>query len=422
MSGLKHTRILGDKASWTVHAAYSNTFTGNGSIEYLNDGGKVLEGNENRLTLTSSINFAINHKHHIKGGITDHIISHKIGKAIQKHPDSLPYTLNIHKNYHLTQAFVDWKWRIAPNLSMNLGVHSLALTLNKTYSLDPRFHLKWQVNESHHLALGVGIHSQVQPTALYLTGGRNKNNEIILPNINLSPSKSSHYILSYHTIFLRNFQLTTELYYLYHSRVPIPLEDFQPKYFSGLNFGYDYGDDYAWVTAQMQSAGTGRSYGVEFTIEKPLGNRYYLLFTGSLYDAKYKAIDQISRSTAFNGNYIYNLMLEKEFLTNKEKDNYISINLATTGAGGRRYIPNNDLGFPNQENPFGAKFKDYFRTDVKIRLHQNFKAFSHDISLDVRNIFNTQNVYERYYEPSSDTYQYVYQIGFLPLLAYEIGF
>jgi len=109
-------------------------------------------------------------------------------------------------------------------------------------------------------------------------------------------------------------------------------------------------------------------------------------------------------------------------VTHKEKDHYLCINFAMTAAGGRRYTPDNDLGLPDLDNPFGASYKDYFRADIKVSFHQNFKTFSHDIALDLRNIFNTRNVFERYYDPNLNDYQYTYQIGFLPLLTYEIGF
>ncbi|RMG25631.1 MAG: carboxypeptidase-like regulatory domain-containing protein, partial [Bacteroidetes bacterium] len=298
VSGLKHVMVLGKRALWTGHVAYSNSFTGNGSLQSLNNEGRILEGNEHKLSLSGKVNFSVNSRHHIKGGVTHHFISSRINRMTRKHPDSSLIEFNFHKTYHLTQAFVSWKWRMASNISLNTGLHSLALSLNHTYSIDPRIHLSWQVYEKNQLALGWGIHSQVQPTALYATGYRNRYGENVFPNFHLQPGKSHHVVLSYRTTILQNVSFTSECYYLYHYQMPIFRDVFQPKSFSGLNLGYEYGDDFAWYSAPMQSTGTGRSYGVEITVEKPFVNRYYVLFTTSLYDAKYRATDQVLRNTA----------------------------------------------------------------------------------------------------------------------------
>ncbi|MEM9721620.1 MAG: TonB-dependent receptor, partial [Bacteroidota bacterium] len=187
---------------------------------------------------------------------------------------------------------------------------------------------------------------------------------------------------------------------------------------------YNNGDDYAWIRAPITNEGIGRSYGIELTIEKPFSNKLYFLSTGSLYTSQYKGSNDIYRNTAFNGNYIFNIIFEREFTIDVIRNNYISLNLSTTGAGGRRYTPEVGNGniAPDDSRAFELKYKDYFRTDLKLTLHQNFTKISQEISLDIRNIFNRKNVFERFYDDNIRSFSYVYQPGVLPLISYEINF
>ena len=43
------------------------------------------------------------------------------------------------------------------------------------------------------------------------------------------------------------------------------------------------------------------------------------MFSGTLYESKYVGSDGIERNTSFNGNYVANLLLGKEFKLEKNK-------------------------------------------------------------------------------------------------------
>ena len=58
----------------------------------------------------------------------------------------------------------------------------------------------------------------------------------------------------------------------------------------------------------LENEGTGSNYGIELTLEKFLSSGYYVLFTTSLFDSKYVGGDGVTRNTAFNGNYVFNLL------------------------------------------------------------------------------------------------------------------
>jgi hypothetical protein len=64
---------------------------------------------------------------------------------------------------------------------------------------------------------------------------------------------------------------------------------------------------------------------------------YYFLFTSSLFQSKYKGSDNVVRNTAFNGNYVFNLLGGKEF---KIREKHVfSLDVRATFSGGKRYTP-----------------------------------------------------------------------------------
>jgi len=106
------------------------------------------------------------------------------------------------------------------------------------------------------------------------------------------------------------------------------------------------------------------------------------------------------------------------------KKNTISINIKTTYAGGRRYIPIDFAASQitgeteyDEDHAFEHRRKDYFRTDLKIGYRINRKRLTHEIAIDLNNVFNTQNIWNQQYSVKTE-----YQMGFLPIPMYKCTF
>ena len=52
------------------------------------------------------------------------------------------------------------------------------------------------------------------------------------------------------------------------------------------------------TTIREKNSGTGRNYGIEFTLEEYFSNSWYMMLTTSIYDSKYRGSDGILRNTA----------------------------------------------------------------------------------------------------------------------------
>jgi hypothetical protein len=140
------------------------------------------------------------------------------------------------------------------------------------------------------------MHSQIQTMGLYFYETQLPDLTYTKTNKNMDMTHSNHYVIAYDNQFSQNWRIKVETYYQDLSNVPVELN---PSTYSTLNIGADY------VTPNEDSlvnSGTGKNFGVEFTLEKFFSKNYYFLLTTSVFDSKYKGSDGVERNTAFNGN------------------------------------------------------------------------------------------------------------------------
>ncbi len=199
----------------------------------------------------------------------------------------------------------------------------------------------------------------------------------------------------------------------------------QASYYSVLTEGADFAPI---DKADLVNKGTGRNYGLELTVEKSFSHQYYFLLTNSLFNSKYKGSDGIERNTPFNGKYVVNALVGKEIAVGR-RDNTLSLNWKLTSAGGRFIRPINLSASAEQNGTiydnsraYQEQLNDYFRMDFKIGYKINRKRLTHELALDLQNLTNKQNVYQRAYNPRTQRIGTAYQQGFLPIPFYRLTF
>jgi len=208
-----------------------------------------------------------------------------------------------------------------------------------------------------------------------------------------------------------------EGYYQDLNKVPV---ETAPSTYSTLNIGADYVSPNA---DSLVNNGSGKNIGVEFTLEKFFSKNYYFLLTTSLFDSKYKGSDGVERNTAFNGNYTINLLAGAEFNLDSKKRKVLTINGKYTMAGGKRYIPidlnesiaNNETTY-DYSHAYENKYSDYSRFDIKIGFKLNGKKVTQEWALDIQNLFDNKNVFQQVYNPTTQSIQTEYQLGFFPMV------
>ena len=194
-----------------------------------------------------------------------------------------------------------------------------------------------------------------------------------------------------------------------------------------LNTGASFQPD---LQDKLVNNGTGKNYGAELTIEKFFSKGFYALFTSSIYESKYKGSDEVERNTAFNGKYVYNILLGKEFKVGKDKRNAISTDLKITNAGGRYFTPidlqASDLYGKEVRSTevYSERYSNYFRMDIKIGyiLNSSRRKISQSFSLDIQNVSNNKNVFSQSYDSHRKSINTTYQLGFFPNFTYKLQF
>ncbi|NLA15176.1 MAG: TonB-dependent receptor [Bacteroidales bacterium] len=328
----------------------------------------------------------------------------------------------------LLQAYSEISYRASARLTLDAGVNAQFLFLNQTWNVDPRVGLSWKFKDKQELTLGYGLHSQYQGLEIYMTKLFSQAvDSKIYPNKFLDMTRSHHTVAGYQIRLSPSTRFKAEAYFQYLYNIPVDL--YEP-YYSVINLGGMNFDKYGRVYV---SDATGYNYGIELTLERFLSQGWYYMATASLFESKFRSIDNILRNTRYNSNYIVNLLIGKEFDIKRttKSGNMWSLggDLKATFAGGQRYIPV-DLEASKQEKAAVYLFEEayeprqpfYMRGDIKVwaKIHQ--RKITHEIGIEVRNFTNRKNVYSYEYDVRMEAMRTSYQTGLLPLGYYRITF
>ncbi len=378
---------------------------------------------ENKASLSSKLTYKISKKDNINVGfIADYYTIDLVDSIFDWGYNRFLIGNNIQKNLTMYQAFTQWQHKFNNDFTTYAGIHTQYFNLNKEISVEPRLGLEWKFSTRQSINLGYGNHSQTQPKTVYYQETYDPvTNTSFTTNENLKFTKSNHFILGHNYLITRNFRIKTEAYYQQLYKVPVK-ESF-PEY-SILNSGADFGGP---REDSLVNKGSGKNCGLELTVEKFLSKGYYVLFTTSLYNSKYKGFDGIERNTAFNGNYVFNLLGGYEY---KFSEKYmLTFDLRTVLAGGKRYVPVNVQASINEgstvydwSKAYDKKYSNYFRTDVRIGFKHNSKRFTQEWGLDLQNITNYQSIFMQAYDNDKNETYNIYQQGFMPMMLYRIQF
>lgn len=377
---------------------------------------------QDKYGLSIQLNQNINTRNQLQYGVYTDYYHFNYADSLLNLTDSLFITRLDHKGPGLLiQPFITWKSRISGPFSLVAGLHAQWLDFSSSFVLEPRAGLQWQINDNTRADIGIGQHSQMNPSYIYFANVYDSNGQSTQYNKQLDFLRSTHFILGLEHYFNSNFRIKAEAYYQHLYDVPVTVS---PSSYSILNEGDDLS---RFFPDSLNNNGTGRNMGIELTLEKFFSQNYFFLITASLFDSKYTASDQKEYSTVFNSNYVVNILGTKEFRTGKSKKDVLSFGIKITWAGGKRYTPIDSTasalaGLAVYDNSMrnAAQFDDYFRADLKINYRINANKATHELGLDLVNIFDTENVFKISYNPIQQKVFSEPQLGFLPIFYYRL--
>lgn len=215
------------------------------------------------------------------------------------------------------------------------------------------------------------------------------------------------------------------MYYQHLFDVPV---ERQLSGFSMLNAGADFGFP---NKVGLINKGTGNNRGVELTAEKFLSRGYYVLFSASIFDSKYKGSDGVESNTAFNYKRVFNLLAGKEWKLGSSGNNAFTFDARLSSIGGRYTTPVNVpasvlAGYQILDTLHynSLQLNSYFRLDVKFgfRTNSRKRKLTQTFYLDLQNITNRKNIFMIQYNQAKAKADPIYQIRFFPDIMYRIQF
>jgi hypothetical protein len=383
-------------------------------------------GSENFFYKTWALSSQITHKfsakHTIKAGVTGKLLQYNLKMKVYDYEENVLYTrLKDDGQSELFQSFVSWKYRPVERLTFNTGMHYKYLFLNGDNAIEPRIGVRWQMTPRQALTAAAGLHSKTDNISLYLMLAPRDDGSVVQQNKNLDFLRARHYVLGYEYRLNTNLNLKSEVYYQQLYNVPVAING--DSTFSILNASDGY------ILGKLVNEGTGRTYGMELTLDKYFSKNYYFLITTSLFESKYTPIDGIERNSEFNNNYIFNLVGGKEFPIGHRQHSSINVNVRSTYAGGQWYTPI-DVDASREKNTtiyqddlaYTERRPDYIRCDLKIAYRRNKNKTTRVWEIDIQNVTNALNVTGDYWDNEKQEVVTYTQMGILPVLNYRIEF
>ncbi|MBO6516367.1 MAG: TonB-dependent receptor [Bacteroidia bacterium] len=384
-----------------------------------------------KTTFHGSLNKKFSSRSNLKLGLITDLYKLNYLDSVRNEQDfTWSELLNTTDGSFMGRAYASWKYRLTSLLTLNAGVHLMHFSQSNTNLAEPRIGLKWRRKPNETWGVGYGMHSQIQPLYVYnslFTDSVSKT--YAAHNAEVGPTQSHHAVVSYERVIKRNLRIRAEAYYQMLYNVPVEVV---PSSFSLLNQGSGFERFFPDVLA---NSGTGSNRGLEVTVEKFFSNNYYFMSTASFYDSKYEGSDGVERNTDFNGRFIANGLAGYEYKFGKADKNAVIFGTKYTIGGGRLYSPidtsateadgSRIIIVDSERNTL--RFRNYSRLDLKLGLRLNTPKTTHEISFDIANILNTQNVLKNSYvdDPENAGSKIIveeYQLGFFPNFWYKFNF
>lgn len=375
------------------------------------------------LSARSILHYKINSGNKLKAGFTYNHLGYKMfSKSFNDDRNRLETLLSNNGSSASLQAFVEVKHRFNQNLSIVGGAHYLQFMLNNSHSFEPRIAGEWSLNEKQSITLGAGLHSKMESVAIYLARQAQNDGTFTTPNTHLGLGKAAHFVAGYSHKIGSNTNFKAEVYYqhLYDT----PVESDPNSYYSLLNSTSGY------TTKSLVNAGSGKNYGMELTLERYFNEGFYYMSTISLYKSLYTAMDGMERNSAFDGNYVVNGLVGKEWNIGKaEKHRVFFVNTKVALIGGKPFTPLDvdassaqNTTVLDESNPYGARGEDIFKLDLALGIRRNYSKITTEWKIDVQNVTNNKAVVYTYWESSTHEVGYNYQLPLLPNLSFRLSF
>lgn len=394
-AGLSHRYFFGNNGTLKTSLAttYSKTDAWESIYNFDMESSPFLDfrSQYTNLVLTSSFNKKYSSKHTNKTGFT--VTNMRYDMDFDLSPLYSEPMMRISEgegNANLISAYTSSLLNFNDRISATIGLNGQLLTLNDSWTIEPRAAIKWQASNKSSFGLAYGLHSRMEKLDVYFVKTKATGDQLV--NKDLDFTKTHHVSLSYAYKISDDMNLRIEPYFQYLYDVPVIAD----SSYSVLNRSTFYVED------ALVNKGNGRNYGVDITFEKYMTKGLYYMTTASIFNSKYCGGDGVWHNTKFNRNYIINGLIGKEWMVGRNKQDVLSVNLKLTLQGGDRYAPVNEeatLAHPDKETQYdesqaySKQLSPIFLANYAVSYRMNRNKVSHELAVKGMNATG----YEEYF-------------------------
>ena len=322
-------------------------------------------------------------------------------------------------NTNLIAGYTSSSIGLSNRVTLTAGINAQLLTLNNSWTIEPRAGVKWQATPKTSFALAYGLHSRMEKMDVYFVRTQSTGTKSV--NKDLDFSKAHHLMLSYSCRLSENLNFKIEPYFQHLYDIPV-IADSSYSVLNRVDF---------YVENALVNKGKGRNFGIDITLERYLKDGVYYMVSGSFFNSKYQGGDGKWRDTKYNRQFIVNCLGGKEWMVGQNKQNILGINLKMTVQGGDRYSPIDrvaTLADPDktvqydETKAFSKQFSPMVIVNYTISYKINKKRVSHEFALKGLNATGCKEYYGHEYNMKTNKIEPLREATSLPNLSYKLEF
>lgn len=327
--------------------------------------------------------------------------------------DPIPETnINVKDNYNKASGFAQYTLKMFKDkIILNAGARVDYFSgIKKNLAGSPRFGISYNFLPTTTISVSTGIYYQA-PEYIWLTA--DKRNE------NLKFIQANHFVFGMEHLISPELRLSIEAYYKDYKNYPV--STVIPTYVL-ISSGTENGPNL--LFGEAVSEGKGFTKGIDFSLHKKLtGNGFYGMINYSLAESKVTGLEGGEKPGSFD--YRHNLTI----IAGYQLANDWLVGLKFRYTTGRPFTPFDiaastfaGRGVSDFNNFNDSRYKDYNRLDLRLDKKWNFKGLSIVSYIELQNVFNTENVYQYFWNEYKNTQGTIYQWKFLPVGGLSIQF
>ncbi len=341
------------------------------------------------------------------------VIYDRNGNLIPVAALGVPQNISRRKTALKSALYVETDWLLGPRWELNLGARADHYNFieQKLYPA-PRAAITYKLNTQHSFKASGGIYYQ-SPSYVWLTNPNNRS---------LTALRNTMGVLGWNYLVQEDTRFSVETYYKKYDNLPTGTVAGVNDYIVITNTGTDYGgareNFQSFGYFDMVSKGSGRSYGVEFLLQKKFSRTpFYGLAGLTINKTELTALNGLTYPGQYDQRFILNL--SGGYKPNPRWEFSAKFRFFTGVPYTPLYVKGSNPKNPNTienlpDEYLAGRLADAHHLDVRVDRYFFFGSSTLTIYLDVQNLYNYKIPLRPSYNFWDNSITTTSQIGVLP--------